>query len=293
MLVQRSEMRVPGTDAICRQAAMRGRGFALSWVWSMGLATDWGVQSHLVKYIRRQTRCQLSIVLAGRGYVRCPTGVSLLREGDVVELDQRFHDDEGYGGSPSEVLVVEWDGDGRLGPERRGPPRCSRIGLADTARLRGLVARLSHTEPGAWFAELVTVLRGLGLPAPRVRALDALVPLQAQQLYRAFGSTRAQLERYPSLSELSEELGMSERHLRRGFELLETEFGMTTAGWREYLNDTRMSWAQQLLSVPEVPMSRVATMSGFRSPVAFAHAFKSRSGMTPGDVARTLREHWR
>jgi len=286
-------MRVPGTDVICRQAAMRGRGFALSWVWSMGLATDWGVQSRLVEYIRRQTRCQLSIVLAGRGYVRCPAGVSLLREGDVVELDQRSHDDEGYGGSPSEVLVIEWDGDGQLGPERRGAPRRSRVGLADTARLRALMARLSQTEPAAWFGELVTTLRGLGLPAPRVSPLDAIVPPQAQRLYRAFGTTRSQLERHPSMRELSEELGMSDRHLRRGFALLETEFGMTTPGWRDYLSDTRMSWAQQLLSVPELPMSRVATLSGFRSPVAFAHAFKARSGMTPGDVARTLREHWR
>ena len=95
------------------------------------------------------------------------------------------------------------------------------------------------------------------------------------------------------MTELSEELGVSERHLRRGFDVLQAEFGMTTTGWRDYLSDTRMSCAQQLLSVPELPMSRVASMSGFRSPVAFAHAFKARSGMTPGDVARTLRERWR
>ncbi len=68
---------------------------------------------------------------------------------------------------------------------------------------------------------------------------------------------------------------------------------MTTAGWRDYLSDTRMSWAQQLLSVPELPMSRAATLSGFRSPVAFSPTFKARSGMTLGEVARTLREHWR
>jgi AraC-like DNA-binding protein len=219
--------------------------------------------------------------------------VSSLREGDVVELDQRFHEDEGYGGSPSEVLVIEWDGDGPLGAARRGAPRCSRVGRADTARLRSLMARLSRTEPVAWFGELVTMLRELGLPAPRFSPLDARAPRQAQQLYRAFGTTRSQLDQNPSMSDLSEELGLSERHLRRGFALLESEFAMTTAGWRDYLSDSRMSWAQQLLSVPELPMSRVAALSGFRSPVAFSHALKARSGTTPGDVARTLRERWR
>jgi AraC-like DNA-binding protein len=293
VLVQVSETRVPGHDAYCRGAAVRGADFAVSMLWSSGLATDWGVQSPLVEYIVRQKRPQLSIVLAGHGYVTLPTGTLLLRPGDVVELDQRRHDDEGYGGSPCEVLVIEWDDGGSFGPARLGSPRCSRLGAADVARLRSLTARVDLTPAHLWAQELIGTLRAVGLPVPRMPELQVALPAQAARIYRALGVARNRLDRHPSIQELGESVGLSERQLRRGLTKLETDFGITSSGWREFLSDARLGWAQQLLSIPGLSMKRVAELTGFRSPVAFSHAFSARGGATPGAVARVLRERWR
>jgi AraC-like DNA-binding protein len=293
VLVQTSELRVPGHGARCRHAAMRGAGFALSMTWTSGLATDWGVQSRLVAYIARQTRCQLSIVLRGRGYVVGDHGVTLLRAGDVVELDQLRHDDEGYGGTPCEVLVIEWDHDGAFGAERRGAPRCSRLSASDTEALRALTDRMTVTPAARWVRDLVAQLRALGLPAPRAPDLALSTPPHAERLYRALGHTRESMQRQPSLSELADQLGLSERQVRRGLARLDGELGMAIHGWRDFLSDARLAWGQQLLSIPTLSMKQVAALSGFRSPVALSHAFSARSGGTPGDVARTLRERWR
>lgn len=67
---------------------------------------------------------------------------------------------------------------------------------------------------------------------------------------------------------------------------------MVIEGWRDALADMRMSAAQQLLSIPGMPIHRVAALSGFRSSIALAHAFSSRSPTTPGALARALRERW-
>jgi AraC-like DNA-binding protein len=292
VLVQVGHQRIPGHDAYQRVAAIRGAGFAISILWTSGLATDWGVQSRFVEYIARQDRSQLSIVLAGRGYVTLPTGTVLLGPGDVVELDQRRHDDEGYGGTPCEVLVVDWDHDGPFGAERRGPPRCSRLSSHDTQELRALVARFSAAGVEPWVDELVLRLRALGLPAPRKFEVGRIVLPQAARIYEALGTARSQLEAPVSLTELADSLGLSERHLRRAFAHLEG-LGMKSSGWRGFLGDIRLGWAQQLLSVPGLSMKRIAQLTGFGSDIAFSHSFSARAGTTPGAMARLLRERWR
>lgn len=84
----------------------------------------------------------------------------------------------------------------------------------------------------------------------------------------------------------------SERHIRRAFERLDHELGTNTNGWREFLGDTRLCVAQQLLSVPGLRLGRVARLSGFRSSVALCHAFSARSPLTPGRLAQRLAERW-
>ncbi|MBL8718506.1 MAG: helix-turn-helix transcriptional regulator [Myxococcales bacterium] len=264
-------------------------------LWSSGLATDWGVQSRLVDYIAQQRRSQLTIVLQGRGYVRSEGGCTLLGPGDLVELDQRRHDDEGYGGSPCAVLVIEWEEGSCFGAEHHGAPRVSRLGPTDVAALSSLTKRMTTTESRLWMAELVGLLRASGLAAPSRFDLEPVEAVHLQRLYGAIATVRTQLPTGPSLTELADHLGLSERHLRRGFAEL-GELGMTTSRWRECLNDLRMSFAQQLLTVPTLSMKQVARLTGFASPTAFHHAFVARGGgqgPTPLDVARTLRERWR
>lgn len=292
MLVQTAVLRVPDTQVTCRQDALRGPGFALSRIASQGLVTDWGAMSRLVAYIGRQTRSQLSIVLAGRGYVGGRGGVTLLAEGDVVTLDQRRHDDEGYAGSPCEVLVIEWDEGGPFGARHDGPPHLARIGRADVAHLRALTARLGTTPGASWLGELLASLRALGLGAPRHPDWSPEVPARTAAMYRAIGETRTLLPAHPSITELADALGVSERHVRRGFDELVAGYGLSSTSWRDLLSDMRLSWAHQLLSIPALPVRRVAALSGFRSSVALVHAFSTRGAGTPGQTARDHVQRW-
>ncbi|MFO0687028.1 MAG: hypothetical protein U0234_33495 [Sandaracinus sp.] len=245
-----------------------------------------------MSYIARQSRTQLTVVLAGRGYVGRGASVVTLRPGDAVLLDQRLHDDEGYAGSPCEVLCVEWDTSAPVDVLCEGPPRLGRLSVRETERLRALTARMGH-EPGeAWTLELLRQLRSAGLPAPRTGSLGASIGAPTAAVYRGLGEARERLHAQPSLDELATEVGISERHARRAIESLSNEYGMVIEGWRDALADMRMSAAQQLLSIPGMPVHRVAALTGFRSSIALAHAFSSRSTTTPGGLARALHERW-
>lgn len=293
MLVQRAEIRFPGVsdDARYLQAALRSADCAVSMFWSTGVVTDWGLQARYVDYIARQDRSQITLLLAGHGYVATPAGIATLRAGDVVELDQRRHDDEGYAGSPCHVLVVEWKEGSVFGAEWRDTPRCSRLSPTDVARFCRLTDRVWTTPGDAWLRDLARHLGAVGLATvPDVRSVRPM-PLKAARLYEALGPAQEAVWRQPSITELAERLRVSERHLRRGIDELHAEYGLSTTGWRSFVNDVRFQRAHQLLAMPGVPLRRVAELSGFRSQVALSHAFAARGG-TPGRVARELRARW-
>ncbi len=285
-------MRVPGTDAFVATTSVRGPGLGIATMMSRGVVTDWGLQARLVSYIARQTRTQLSIVLAGRGYFAVGSETRALRVGSAVLSDQRLHGDEGYAGSPSMVLIVDWEPDDVMGPRHAGPPSIAQLGASDVARLRAHVSRWGAGPACEWASELIELLRALGLPAPRSRARALPTSPGLARLYAALADVRTHLHEYPALGEIAGAVEMSERHVRRAFERLDRELGTGTNGWRDFLADTRLATAQQLLSVPGTSVSRVASLAGFRSPVALCHAFAERGGGTPGALARALRERW-
>jgi AraC-like DNA-binding protein len=294
MLVQHVRMEVPGRPEYSAHVAMRHPELAVWIIESSGLATDWGIQSELVRYIARQRRTQLSVVLAGYGYFVLGGQPRWLAPGDAVELDQSRQELEGYGGSPCQVLVIEWEDESYFGRARRGEPRHSRIAPHDVARLRELCARSLTTPPEAWIAELREQLRVLGMPIDRARRLASAVPTPAaKKLYAALGEVRRDMQAQPSLAELAERISTSERQVRRYFGELHRDFNLNIEGWRDFVSDARLGWAQQLLSIPDLPLARVAQLSGFGSQIALHHALSERGGTTPGQLARRLRERWR
>lgn len=287
------EVALPIEGARARYGSVRDQGFAVSVLWSAGIASDWGILSGLTSYIARQRRPQLSVVLRGRGYVATDGVVTSLGVGDVVVLDQSRQDHEGYAGSPCEVLVFEWEPDIGLGPAHVGPPFIGRLGPRDLARLQALTSRFSEETALAWMLELVELLRVLGLGAEALPRAPAIVTPRVAQLYRALGELRGQLDRHPSLPELGEAVGLSARQARRDLDELEAQFSMPIDGFRDALSDMRMSHAQQLLSIESLSLARVAQLSGFRSAIALSHAFTARSGQTPGEIRTLLRHRWR
>ncbi len=79
----------------------------------------------------------------------------------------------------------------------------------------------------------------------------------------------------PSLVQVAERLGVSDRHLRRIFQ---AEHGVTPL---QYLQTRRLLLAKQLLTDTRLPVTQVASASGFRSLRRFNAAFADSYRMGP------------
>ncbi|MFW9260964.1 helix-turn-helix transcriptional regulator [Nostoc sp. CALU 546] len=86
---------------------------------------------------------------------------------------------------------------------------------------------------------------------------------------------QARLENPPLLSELAQEVGVSESTLQKGFQM---QFGTTVFG---YLTDQRMEQAHQLLHSSDFTVAEVANIVGYSHLGHFAAAFKRKFGITP------------
>lgn len=80
----------------------------------------------------------------------------------------------------------------------------------------------------------------------------------------------------PSLSRISQQIGMSDRTLSR--RLKETGFS-----FRELVQKTQSQLAQQLLLDPELHISQIAFSTGFSEQSAFNRAFKKWTGQAPSE----------
>ncbi|VEP18297.1 Transcriptional family [Hyella patelloides LEGE 07179] len=79
----------------------------------------------------------------------------------------------------------------------------------------------------------------------------------------------------PSLTELTHQVGLSDRKLKQGFRFL---FGTTVFG---YLRDYRMKQAQYLLHSHHITVAQIANQVGYRNPEAFSTAFRRKFGVSP------------
>ncbi|MEH2182613.1 helix-turn-helix transcriptional regulator [Nostoc sp.] len=87
----------------------------------------------------------------------------------------------------------------------------------------------------------------------------------------------SRLENPPSILELAQLVGVSDRTLRYGFREL---FGTTVFG---YLTNKRMERAEQLLRSSHLSIAEVANLMGYSQPGNFAAVFKRKFGITPGE----------
>jgi AraC-like DNA-binding protein len=104
---------------------------------------------------------------------------------------------------------------------------------------------------------------------------DSLKSQTIARLHQAKNLLALQLEQPPSLLELAQQVGVSERTLQRGFRTL---FKTTVMG---YLAEQRLAQAEQLLRQGDRTVTEVATMVGYGNMGHFATAFKQRFGITP------------
>jgi AraC family transcriptional regulator of adaptative response / DNA-3-methyladenine glycosylase II len=118
---------------------------------------------------------------------------------------------------------------------------------------------------------------GAGLPwtvmdASRTLARQAADALDAQA---SNGPAQAASSDAPSIAQVAERLGVSDRHLRRIFQ---AEHGVTPL---QYLQTRRLLLAKQLLTDTRLPVAQVALASGFNSLRRFNAAFAENYRMSP------------
>ena len=104
---------------------------------------------------------------------------------------------------------------------------------------------------------------------------SSLRPDTLERIHYAQEILITQLENPPSLLELAQRVGVSDRTLRRGFKEL---YGTTVIG---YLKQQRMERARQLLYEGEWTVTEVARTVGYGHLGHFAAAFKHQFGITP------------
>lgn len=106
-------------------------------------------------------------------------------------------------------------------------------------------------------------------------ARSALNPKNIDPIYEARNILSKRLEDPPSILELAEQVGVSDRTLRRGFGKL---FDTTVIG---YLNQLRLQQAETLLRTGNLSVAEVANLVGYSHLGHFAAAFKRQFSITP------------
>ncbi len=87
----------------------------------------------------------------------------------------------------------------------------------------------------------------------------------------------------PGIAQVAEKLGVSDRHLRRIFEV---QFGVSPL---QYLQTRRLLTAKQLIADTALSMTQVAQASGFSSVRRFNAAFVAHYGLNPSAMRRAGR----
>lgn len=111
-------------------------------------------------------------------------------------------------------------------------------------------------------------------------------------LARSFDAL-GRLNAYPTMTELAEGLDVSERRANGWLRDLAGDYAHPFEGWRDLVHESRIEWATQLLSLPDLPVREVARVAGHRSGVALAHAFSMRGAPAPTAIAREHARRWR
>ena len=106
---------------------------------------------------------------------------------------------------------------------------------------------------------------------------SSLKPQSIDRIYHARNILLQRLENPPSIAELTQQVGISELTLRRGFrELFQTTI-------IQYLTQKRMEQAELLLREKKLSVAEVSNLVGYSHLGYFAKVFKRQFGITPSE----------
>ena len=107
----------------------------------------------------------------------------------------------------------------------------------------------------------------------------------AHQAARLLDEPDAWPDAGPTVDALAQRLGVSDRHVRRIFE---AQFGVSPL---QYLQTRRLLTAKKLLADTDLPITQVASASGFHSLRRFNAAFVAHYGLNPSQLRRAGSSH--
>lgn len=114
----------------------------------------------------------------------------------------------------------------------------------------------------------------------RVWSVQDASSILAGQAAQLLDTPDAWMQAVPTVQQLARRLGVSDRHLRRIFEIA---FGVSPL---QYLQTRRLLSAKQLLTDTSLPVAQVAALSGFASVRRFNAAFVQHYALNPSRLRR-------
>jgi AraC-like DNA-binding protein len=138
-----------------------------------------------------------------------------------------------------------------------------------TLMMEGAVIQLLAVQAAAVAAE------------PRQRQRPSFTAPERDVLHDARRRLLADMRRPPTLGELAESVGLSDKRLNAGFRLL---FGATVF---EVLRNERLAHAHAVLEAEAVPLKEVARRVGYNHVTNFVSAFTQRYGAPPRQYIET------
>jgi AraC-like DNA-binding protein len=193
--------------------------------------------------------------------------------------------------SPTRLAMLFPGEDGQIAPELaflvKDNDWQSTLYPANTAEIAGAVEQIRNCPYRGISRRMYLQAKALEIMSLQLAPLFNLAPappiapkLKSQtiaKLHHAQDLIRSRLDHPPSSTELSQQLDLSDRTLRRGFRSL---FGTTMVG---YLTEQRLQQAELLLRNTDRTVADIANYVGYAHLGYFARAFRRKYGINPSD----------
>lgn len=168
-----------------------------------------------------------------------------------------------------------------------GPVVIAQQSLPTNAAMQRAITDIIHCTYTGHLKKLFLLSKSIELLVLSADAWDQAFQYQQRQQYRQDDRERIHyareylinnMERPPSLSELSRIVGINEFKLKKKFK---EEFNTTVFG---YLSDYRLGMARSFLQDSNKAVSDIAYELGYSSPQHFSTAFKKKFGVSPSEL---------
>ncbi len=198
---------------------------------------------------------------------------------------------ERIGNSETEAVFVEGEfvlDDARLGFMRQAMPvmlvikafdQCTPSWIGPLGNLRSLQDILSGPGATAISSRLaeICLIQALRADAIRVGEIPIFEERHDVRIRKAVSLLNAQPEKTWTIAALASRVGMSRSEFAEDFVKAVGDSPI------HYLTRVRMALACDLLKLAQLPMTEVASRTGYSSDVAFSRSFKRYFGLTPSE----------